>query len=43
MSLCKQKGSTEDLKAVSKAMIYLKEHELFTLEDLDTSLQGMNV
>ena len=23
-------------------MIYLKEHELFTLKDLDTALQGMN-
>ena len=38
----KQKGTSDDLKAVSKAMIYLKEHELFTLEDLDTALQGMN-
>ena len=38
----KQKGTTDDLKAVSRAMIYLKEHELFTLEDLDTALQGMN-
>ena len=37
-----QKGTTDDLKAVSKAMIYLKEHELFTLEDLDTALQGMS-
>jgi hypothetical protein len=36
-----QKGTTDDLKAVSKAMIYLKEHELFTLEDLDTALQGV--
>ena len=32
----------EDLKAVSKAVIYLKEHELFTLEDLDTALQGVS-
>lgn len=38
----KQKGTTDDLKAVSRAMIYLKEHELFTLEDLGTALQGMN-
>ena len=30
------------MKAVSKALIYLKEHELFTLEDLDTALQRMN-
>ena len=37
-----QKGTTDDLKAVSKAMIYLKEHELFTLEDLDVALQGMS-
>ena len=37
-----QKGSSDDLKAVSKAVVYLKEHELFTLEDLDTALQGMN-
>ena len=37
-----QKGTTDDLKAVSKAMIYLKEHELFTLEDLDAALQGMS-
>ena len=37
-----QKGTADDLKAVSKAMIYLKEHELFTLEDLDTALQGVN-
>lgn len=30
------------MKAVSKAIIYLKEHELFTLEDLDSTLQGMS-
>ena len=36
-----QKGSSDDLKAVSKAVVYLTEHELFTLEDLDTALQGM--
>lgn len=35
-----QKGTVDDLKAVSKAMIYLKEHELFTLEDLNEALQG---
>ena len=38
----KQKGTSDDLKAVSRAMIYLKEHGLFTLEDLDTALQGVN-
>lgn len=37
-----QKGTMDDLKAVSQAMIYLKDHELFTLEDLDTALQGVN-
>ena len=37
-----QKGTTDDLKAVSKAIIYLKEHELFMLEDLDAALQGMS-
>ena len=37
-----QKGTAEDLKAVSQALIYLKEHNLSTLEDLDTALQGMN-
>ena len=37
-----QKGTADDLKAVSKALIYLKEHELFTLEDLDTALQGVS-
>ena len=37
-----QKGTADDLKAVSKALIYLKEHELFTLEDLDTAPQGVN-
>lgn len=33
-----QKGTAEDLKAVSKAMIFLKSHELFSLEDLDAAL-----
>lgn len=37
-----QKGTSDDLKAVSHAMIYLKAHNLFTLEDLDTALQGVN-
>ena len=37
-----QKGASDDLKSVSKAVVYLKEHELFTLEDLDTALQGVN-
>lgn len=37
-----QKGTAEDLKAVSQALIYLKEHNLCTLEDLDTALQGVN-
>lgn len=36
-----QKGTTDDLKAVSQAVIYLKSHDHFTLEDLDTALQGM--
>ena len=30
------------MKAVSKAVNYLKEQGLFTLEDLDTALQGVN-
>ena len=37
-----QKGTTDDLKSVSESMVYLKEHELFTLEDLDVALQGMS-
>ena len=37
-----QKGTVDDLKAVSKAVNYLKEQGLFTLEDLDTALQGVN-
>ena len=37
-----QKGASDDLKSVSKAVVYLREHELFTLEDLDTALQGVN-
>ena len=37
-----QKGTMDDLKAVSKAINYLRDHELFTLEDLDTALQGVN-
>ena len=38
----KQKGSTDDLKAVSQAMIYLDSKGLVTLEDLDNALQGLN-
>lgn len=38
----KQKGATEDLKAVSKAMMYLNSKGLVTLEDLDRALQGLN-
>lgn len=30
------------MKAVSQAVNYLREHQLFTLEDLDTALQGVN-
>ena len=37
----KQKGATEDLKAVSKAMMYLNSKGLVTLEDLDRALQGL--
>ena len=37
-----QKGTVDDLKAVSQAMNYLQNHELFTLEDLDAALQGVN-
>ena len=32
----------DDLKAVSKAINYLREYQLFTLEDLDTALQGVS-
>ena len=35
-------NTVDDLKAVSKAVNYLKEQGLFTLEDLDTALQGVN-
>ena len=38
----KQKGATDDLKAVSQAIIYLKSKGLVTLEDLDNALQGLN-
>ena len=38
----KQKGATDDLKAVSQAMIYLDSKGLVTLEDLDNALQGLN-
>ena len=37
-----QKGTTDDLKTFANAVNYLKAHELFTLEDLDTALQGVN-
>ena len=37
-----QKGTADDLKAVSQAVVYLKAHELFTLEDLDEALQEVN-
>ena len=38
----KQKGSTDDLKAVSQAIIYLNSKGFVTLEDLDNALQGLN-
>ena len=38
----KQKGATDDLKAVSQAMIYLDSKGLVTLEDLDNALHGLN-
>ena len=37
-----QKGTTDDLKTISQATVYLQRHELFTLEDLDAALQGVN-
>ena len=37
-----QKGTTDDLKTISQATVYLQQHELFTLEDLDTALQGVS-
>ena len=37
-----QKGTTDDLKTISQATVYLQRHELFTLEDLDAALQGMS-
>lgn len=36
------KGTTDDLKTISQATAYLQQHELFTLEDLDTALQGVS-
>ena len=36
-----QKGTAQDLKVVSQAMIFLKSHELFTLEELDIVLLQM--
>ena len=38
----KQKGATDDLKAVSQAIIYLNSKGLVTLEDLDNALRGLN-
>ena len=38
----KQKGATDDLKAVSQAIIYLNSKELVTLDDLDNALQDLN-
>ena len=38
----KQKGSTDDLKAVSQAIIYLNSKGFVTLEDLDNALHGLN-
>ena len=38
----KQKGATDDLKAVSQAIIYLNSKGLVTLDDLDNALQGLN-
>ena len=38
----KQKGSTDDLKAVSQAMIYLNSKGLVTLDDLDNALKSLN-
>lgn len=38
----KQKGTTDDLKNVSTALIYLKSHDLVTLDDLDTALQELD-
>ena len=33
-------STTDDLKTISQATVYLQRHELFTLEDLDIALQG---
>ena len=38
----KQKGATDDLKAVSQAIIYLNSKGLITLDDLDNALHGLN-
>lgn len=37
-----KKGTTDDLKTISQATVYLQQHELFTLEDLDIALQGVS-
>jgi len=36
-----QKGTADDLKTVSQAVVYLKQHEVFTQEDLDASLTSV--
>ncbi len=38
----KQKGAADDLKAISKAMMYLNSKGLVTLEDLGNALQELN-
>ena len=38
----KQKGATDDLKAVSQAIIYLNSKGLVTLDDLDNALRELN-
>jgi hypothetical protein len=37
-----QKGNTDDLKSVSNAMLYLQDHNLSTLEDLNLALIRVN-
>ena len=36
------KGSLADVQAVSKAVAYLRDHNLYTLKDLDEALQDVN-
>lgn len=38
----RQKGSNADLKTVASANVYLHQHNIFTLDDLDTALQGLD-